>query len=130
MDKYSNWLLNQKNHNWKVIDIHFPLKKYLANQRLKNKAFFLAADGVHLNEQGHQIISNEILNYLGEKPVDSFDPTKLNYYPLITERQVIMKNAWLTSIGHKRPQMEKGISMETALKMYNDIEIQILKLSK
>ena len=42
--------------------------------------------------------------------------------------QKITKDAWLTSVGHERPKMRLGVSMEEARSLSNELEIKIQKL--
>jgi len=70
LDRYSEWLLQQRTNGWIVIDIHFPMKDYLQQRRLKEPSFALAADGVHLNDTGHWLVAQAIQHGL-KVPVSS-----------------------------------------------------------
>src|SRR5262245_24427198 len=52
LDRYSNWLLAQRAQRWEVIDVHFPMNRFLAERRRADPKFMLASDGVHANTQG------------------------------------------------------------------------------
>jgi lysophospholipase L1-like esterase len=138
LDKYSNWLkLYSVKHNLDYIDLHFPMKSYLREQRKNNPEFKFANDGIHPNADGHWLMSKQIIKYMG------FDVTKYDKYnaavnkfknskeltKLVNERQWMMKNAWLSHVGHKRPRMPKGMNFEDAVRKYVEIENQIKKLS-
>lgn len=119
LDEYSAWLLEQaRSKGWMVIDAHTPMNEFLANQRKSNPAFILAGDGVHANAQGHWLIAREILRALGASPElcnAATDAKLLTMHPrapeilkLVQSRQRLLKDAWLSEIGHKRPGMNKG----------------------
>jgi lysophospholipase L1-like esterase len=146
LDKYSEWLLQQITENpagfseqWIVADIHFPMKKFQEEKRKNDSSFALAADGVHPGELGHWIMAQQLLRFIGEKEVLNFSEPKLAFdqfkngneiLKLITERQNIMKDAWLTESGHKRPEMKVGLPLVNAKKKANDTSKQIKTLQK
>ncbi|SMC87025.1 SGNH/GDSL hydrolase family protein [Pedobacter nyackensis] len=143
LDHYSEWLLSQKKTaGWEVADIHFPMKRYLEAHRKVDAAFnidgfYLAADGVHPGEVGHWIMAKELLLYMGEKQLalasDVLTTLKRNkkqeLLKLIAEKQSIMKDAWLTASGHKRP-MKAGLPLEEAQKKAAELDEQISSLMK
>ncbi|MBB5439292.1 lysophospholipase L1-like esterase [Pedobacter sp. AK017] len=143
LDKYSDWLLGQKKaKNWEVADLHYPMKKYLEAHRkvdaaLNINGFYLAADGVHPGETGHWIMAKALLLYLGEKKVSTAadlpaavtHSKKYELIKLIAQKQDLMKDAWLTAAGHKRP-MKKGLPLEEATIKAAEIDEQISSLMK
>lgn len=124
LDLYSSWLLAHRGSGWRVIDVHGPMNRYLANQREKDSKFRLAGDGVHLDEQGHWLITREMLVALGapaevskwSNPLDMFsDRSKgAEVIGLIARQQRVLSDAWLTEIGHLRPGMAKGVPVAEA----------------
>ena len=143
LDRYSEWLLSlKKTAGWEVADIHFPMKKYLEAHRKVDNAlsidgFALANDGVHPGEAGHWIIAKELLLYMGEKQVASAPgilaalkhPKKEELLQLIAQKQSVMKDAWLTAAGHKRP-MKAGLPLDEAKKKAAEIDSLISGLMK
>ncbi|WP_316809838.1 SGNH/GDSL hydrolase family protein [Pedobacter heparinus] len=143
LDKYSDWLLNQKKaKNWEVADVHYPMKNYLEAHRKIDEVqqingFALAADGIHPGDVGHWIMAKAILLYLGEKKISTAPDVlsaihhskKVELLKLIAEKQNIMKDAWLTAAGHKRP-MKKGMPLEEAAIKAAEIDEQINSLMK
>ena len=126
LDRYSDWLLAQRKRGWEVADLHNPMKKYLEAHRKVDKAmgidgFALAGDGIHPGEVGHWIMAKALLLYLGEKPVAKapdvlaaiHHPKKAELLNLIGQKQAVMKDAWLTAAGHKRP-MKAGLPLAEA----------------
>jgi lysophospholipase L1-like esterase len=71
LDRYSEWLLDQRTNGWTVIDVHFVMNHYLRQQRAKNPAFILASDGVHLDDTGHWLMAQAILHGLKVPVADS-----------------------------------------------------------
>src|SRR6266850_1188665 len=71
LDRYSDWLLDQRTNGWAVIDVHFPMNDYLRQQRRINPGFVLATDGVHLNDTGHWLMAQAILHGLKVPVYDS-----------------------------------------------------------
>jgi lysophospholipase L1-like esterase len=75
LERYSEWLVAQRQKGWTVIDVHSPMKAFIQKQRLKNPGFILAPDGVHLNESGHWLVAQILLTNL-KVPVSN----EKNYY--------------------------------------------------
>jgi lysophospholipase L1-like esterase len=143
LDAYSDWVLaQQKNAGWEVIDVHYPMKKFTEEHRKTDSAFGIAAfalaeDGVHPGEAGHWMMAKQILQYLGENAVDKAPdihaalaavPHGEDILKLVAQRQSMMKDAWLTAAGHKRPFMNIGLPLNEAKEKYDTIEKQIRTL--
>ncbi|MBL7762783.1 MAG: SGNH/GDSL hydrolase family protein [Chitinophagaceae bacterium] len=129
LDIYSDWLLSlRQSRQWEVIDVHYPMKKYLqahrqADAKFGMDAFALAEDGVHPGETGHWIMAREILVYIGYKEIEkspsvlqalkqTSDPIKL--IKLVTERQNMLRDAWLSATKHLRPGLPTGLPLNEA----------------
>ncbi len=138
LDIYSDWLVSLRySSNWKVIDIHWPMKKYLEDQRLADSTYRLAKDGIHPNETGHFIMAKQILISLGEKELTNAKNMNAalatcqngdSILKLVEKRQEIMKDASLTYTGHQRPGMIKGLSMKIAQQKAEEIDKNIYTL--
>jgi len=131
LDRYAIWELAQRSaRHWEVIDVHFPMKKYLeAHREVDAKfnldGFALTVDGVHPGEFGHWIIARQILIYLCGDNVSAFPsvekslagnkngPTILK---MVNERQNMLRDAWLTSTKHKRQGLPVGLPLDSALR--------------
>lgn len=141
LDRYSDWLLQKrKTDSWEVVDLHYPMKAYLEAHRKVDSAFAingfaLAKDGIHPDDAGHWIMAKQLLIYLGEKDAARFPdiesavidkPNGLEVLKLVTERQSFMKDAWLTTAGHTRPEMNVGLPLPEAearaLQIENEIQ--------
>jgi len=140
LDIYADWLISRRyTSGWDVIDLHWPMRKYMEDQRQVDSTFRYAEDGIHPNETGHFIMAKQILLFLGETGLENVKDMKsaLAGYPngeavlkLVEQRQEIMKDAWLTYAGHKRPWMKVGIPMAEAQQKQDEIEKQIRALMK
>jgi lysophospholipase L1-like esterase/pimeloyl-ACP methyl ester carboxylesterase len=135
LSRYSDWLVSRRAQGWQVIDIHTPMNRFLAARRADDARFRFAGDGVHANTQGHWLMAREFLRWLGVPnaalAADSFDsatlgaPTAPEVLELVKKRQRVLKDAWLTEAGHKRPGMAKGRSVADAEREAADVEAQL-----
>lgn len=133
--RYSLWLLGQEQTNrWLVVDIHGPMKAYLEEKRHKDPSFSLAADGVHPGDEGHWLIAREILIFLGENHANDVESIQaiLKDYPnsgavihAVREKQQLMRDAWLTAIGHGRPGIKEGLSLEAAYEEAAKLQVRL-----
>jgi lysophospholipase L1-like esterase len=136
LGRYSEWLLARKADGWEVVDVHGPLALFLASERQRDPAFRLAADGVHLDATGHWIIARELLLHWGVpaqaiagttsgESVLSAAPHGLDVLKLVQRRQRLLKDAWLSTTGHKRPGMKPGLPLAEAEGQAAAIDAQI-----
>ncbi len=138
LDLYADWLITQKSkYGWEVIDIHFPVKAYLEAQRKVEPEFYLAKDGVHPNSTGHWLMAKPILEFLGLGEIDSkttFEelistyPNGLDLFILISQKQKILRDAYLSATGHLRPGIAEGLPLPEAEKQAALLENQIREL--
>ena len=135
LERYSSWLLEQRKRGWSVIDVHSPMKETLKKERSKNSNFLFAADGVHLNDAGHWLFARILLRGIApgiggasfpEVPT-SRDREMLR---LLHTRNRTLSDAWLTTIGHKRPGMEKGLPLPEAVAKAEALKKEIEGLSQ
>ncbi len=139
LQKYSDWLLSRRADGWDVVDLHGRMKEYLAKKRLTNPTFALSGDGVHPKELGHWIMAKAILLHLGasdladgETSIDvlSAHPHGPAIFKAVVERQAVMRDAWLTATGHKRPGVKPGLPLDKARSKAVGIDAQIDELLK
>lgn len=140
LDIYADWLISKRyTDQWEVIDLHWPMKKYLEDKRLTDNNYFLAKDGVHPNDTGHWIMAQQLLLYLGEGEVSKANGIEEvvsqfhhgeEIWKLVEEGQKMMKDAWLTSIGHQRPGMNVGLTIGEALDKKEILRKEIRNLQK
>ncbi|MDQ1089958.1 SGNH/GDSL hydrolase family protein [Siphonobacter sp. SORGH_AS_1065] len=141
LDDYSDWLINQRERqHWEVIDLHFPMKAFLEQQKKRDSTFYLAQDGVHPGALGHWLMAREMLRYLVKDDSEKLSRTESlsealgdkknadELVKLITEQQQIVRNAWLSATGHKRPGLPSGLPLDQAQKQARSLEKKIRKL--
>jgi lysophospholipase L1-like esterase len=139
LDRYSSWLLAQREKGWDVVDVHGPMKRYLAAERARDPSFRLADDGVHTSATGHWLMAREILLHWGVTAgavagttsgakVLGSRPHGSEVLKLVKKRQSVLRDAWLTATGHRRPGMTQGLPLREADGQAREIEGQIRKL--
>ncbi|MFD0893944.1 SGNH/GDSL hydrolase family protein [Luteolibacter ambystomatis] len=139
LGRYGDWLLSMKKSGWVVADLHGPMTAYLDEHRKADPNFALASDGVHPGPEGHWVMAREILKFLGASDVAKAKsaeemaaaPTHgLEILKLVTQRENLLKDAWLTATGHKRPGMATGLPLDQAETKAKEIGKQIEALLK
>ncbi len=116
LDAYGTWLVSRRGDGWQVIDIRPDLKQAVASEKAKNPAFIYAKDGVHPGDEGHRFIADSITRQLwpilklpGSPTLP--DPSSLD---ILKRRDEVLKHAWLTKTGHKRPGVPVGMPLDQA----------------
>lgn len=128
---YASWMVSQRYaQDWKVIDLHWPMRKFLEDRRASNPDFALTTDGIHPGEQGHWLMARSLLQGIGEAqhleadlPKKVFDsiPLGTELLPLVREKQELTRDAWLTYTGHERPGLREGLPMDRALSKNDEL---------
>lgn len=116
LEHYAQWLLTKRMDHWNVVDVHGAMKTAILERRKTEPNFTFAADGVHPNEAGHEVIAQALADHWGldlnTEPVQASD----NIRALVAKKQETMKHAWLTRTKHLRPGIPAGQSLEEAEK--------------
>lgn len=139
LTRYSEWLLRQRGEGWEVVDVHGPMRAFLDRERATDPSYRLAGDGVHANAVGHWIIARQLLEHWGPgtRTLDKAPsaeaylanvPHGLDVLKLVQERQRLLKDAWLTATGHKRPGMHTGSPLEDAERKGRELDVRIRAL--
>jgi lysophospholipase L1-like esterase len=120
--RYTAWLLSRRVDGWDVVDIHTPMRQALDERRAIDPAFKFADDGVHPGREGHWLMAGEILtSYFGadlngvHSAEELFPRHGAQIRKLVHERMVVLFNAWMTQIGHKRPGVPGGPGVKPGL---------------
>jgi lysophospholipase L1-like esterase len=134
LDAYAAWLVEQRKEGWAVIDVHAWMKDSLAEARHRDAMFTFAKDGVHPNFEGQVVIAHALLSGLKMHAAPSAewsDPKSRRgrLYKLVEKRQQVLRDAWLTHIGHLRP-MAKGLPLEEAKTKAAELTRQIREFIK
>ncbi len=118
LDRYTAWLLEQRARGWTVIDLHGPMNAFIDDKRKTEPDFVFAKDGVHANAAGHELMADALIGGLApteinwwrkERAREFFQTTKAKAFTdAIRQRGRLLTDAWLSDIGHTRPEMGKG----------------------
>lgn len=140
LEHYGEWLLRTgKEKNWEVVDIHEPMKAFLAAQQESDPEYSFSPDGVHPDRTGHWLMAREILLYLGHGGVAETTgikealggrPNVDQVIQLVEARQNLMRDAWLSATGHNRPGVKAGLPLEQAKRKAAELDVQIQALLK
>ena len=104
ISRYAQWVMQQKDRVAMVIDVHTPITAFLKEKRKQNPKFKMAGDGVHLNAEGHRLLGDTILTALA---IRSSPQTDLQLFKLVSQKNKLLHDAWLSEVGHKRPGVKK-----------------------
>lgn len=135
---YSDWLVSKRAAGWDVVDVHGPMLKFLKDHRAADPKYRLAGDGVHPNDIGQWLIARPLLVHWGapaevataddgDKLLDGSKNGK-EILALIVTRQNLLRDAWLTKTGHKRPGVKPGLPLEEAEAKAKEINAKIAEL--
>ena len=141
LNLYAAWLIAMRSEGWNVIDIHGPMKAALLLRRQSDPSFHFAGDGVHMNAQAHWLTAQLILEGLGasddfsawssaEAMVTSFLGKETECVSLIKSKQRMLCDTWLTHIGHLRPGMAMGLTLDASKTKSIEMDSQIESLLK
>jgi pimeloyl-ACP methyl ester carboxylesterase/lysophospholipase L1-like esterase len=116
LDDQAAYLLQKRNPAWSVIDIRPDLRRAIASQKQREPSFVFSADGVHPGPLGHSFMAQSILPQLWpilKLPGKPWTPDEKSQ-ALLQQRADILKHAWLTKTGHKRPGVPAGKPLDQA----------------
>lgn len=134
LDFYSDWLLDMRDKaKWEVLDIHGPMNAALAEKRKTDPNFSFAKDGVHPGPEGHLIMAHAVLDAWGLKVKNEGTPDHPNGAAIlaaIKRKHGILRPAWLSHVGHKRPGNAPGLPIEEAEAKAAAFDAEARKLAK
>lgn len=136
LDKYSQWLVAQREKNWRVIDLHSAMTAEILARRQRDPKFTVQPDAVHPNDEGHWLIGKELIAGLGGKVSDESGPQQMltksgvssDLLGLTRKRMEVLRNAYVSAAGHKRPGVAQGLPIDEAEAKAAEITEQIKKL--
>jgi len=125
--RYAEWIMKQAGREGVagVIDLHSPVNDYVTAQRAKNPAFAMSKDGVHVDEVGHKILAEVMLDAWGLVALDEAFEVDPAIYALVAKRQKLMHDSWLSHVGHKRPGTKAGLPLDKAQSQATSIDQQL-----
>ncbi len=132
LDAYSQWLLAQRDRGWTVLDVHGAMKRAIETARKVDPAFTFAADGVHPDAAGQAIIAAPLAEAWGLQLScsDTSDPKSIQIAGLVAQKQELLKHAWLSATGHKRPGISKGRPLIEATEAAEKIDEQARAMAR
>lgn len=129
---YSQWLLDQRAQGWTVLDVHGAMTAALAEARKADAQFTFSKDGIHPNAAGHAVMAGPLLKEWGLKvTADGMPdhPQGAAIFALIQKKQNLLRDAWLSQTGHKRPGVKPGLPLEEAEKQAAELDAQARQLA-
>jgi enterochelin esterase-like enzyme/lysophospholipase L1-like esterase len=126
MERYAEWVLGLRGRVEMVIDIRSPIVDLLAKEREQDPNFVMSGDGVHFNERGHAVLTQTILKAWGETP----QTISAEIATLAAKREKLLRFAWLSHVGHKRPGITAGQEIEAARAAALELERKIDALGR
>jgi lysophospholipase L1-like esterase len=119
MAKYAQWVMTQTSEADLVIDLHTPFVKELAERRKSKVDFSFTNDGVHFIAEGHRLAAESFIRAIGFEPkLDANEATMKQ----VRRRLTLLRDAYLSDIGHLRPDVPKGKPLAEALAEAGQIE--------
>jgi lysophospholipase L1-like esterase len=131
LDRYAEWLLEQRDDGWLVVDLHGPMMSELARRRESDSDFTFQPDAVHPNDAGHWFMAGRLIGWFGDEEASRAASPKAmlaaheipaKALPLVRQRMGLLRDAYLTAAGHERPGIKAGLPIAEA-------EAQAAKLS-
>lgn len=134
LDKYSDWLLQQKQAGWHVIDLHGPMTRDVELRRKTDPQFTYQRDGVHPNDEGHWFVAQQLIRAFGDeragaaatpKEMLSIHHIPETLLPLVRQRVNVLRDAYVSAAGHKRPGVAQGLPVPEAEKQARELTDKI-----
>lgn len=139
LDRYSEWLVEQRSAGWTVIDLHGPMTRHIQTQRKTNPEFTVQPDAVHPNEAGSWLVARELIAGFGERLPDTLtsaaEMLKAKHipeaaWPLIQQRAAVRRDAYVATAGHKRPGVAAGLPVPEAEKKAEELTAKLVEIQK
>ena len=139
LDRYSKWMVAQRQQGWDVVDVHGTMRQMVAANRKTDPAYNLTRDGIHPSDAGNWVIAREILLHWGApaevsrmtslEPVLASRPQGSSLIELVRQQQHVLRDAWLTEAGHLYPGHKKGLPLPEAQKHAAELAQKIRALN-
>lgn len=116
MESYGAWLVAQRSAGWAVIDIHAKLHGAVDDAKKTNPAFIYAKDNLHPCDEAHGFWARAVWDELA--PLMSWDKSTPfatdEKNKILKQSMAVMRDAWLTKVGHLRPGVPAGMPLADA----------------
>jgi hypothetical protein len=139
LDHYADWLLSQREHGWQVIDLHGPMTAEVARRRETDPEFTFQRDAVHPGPEGHWFMAAQLIRWFGDaKSADAESPEAMleaksinpKVMELVQEKMTVLRNAYVSGAGHKRPGVRAGLPVDQAEEKAKELTSQIAELAR
>jgi lysophospholipase L1-like esterase len=139
LDRYSDWLLEQRKAGWRVIDLHGPMTKEVTRQRQNDPDFTFQPDGVHPNDSGHWFVAGQLIRYFGDEQAAKAETPQAmiasrqappELLSLVQQRVSVLRDAYVAAAGHKRPGVAAGLPVAEAEQKAADLTAKIKALPR
>jgi lysophospholipase L1-like esterase len=123
LDRYSAWLVAQRENGWNVVDLHSAMTAAVAQRRKESPDFTFQPDAVHPNAEGQWFMATQLIAWCGDdaaaaakSPQEMLALYKLppDVLQLVRRRKDVLRDAYLSAAGHKRPGIGKGLPVAEA----------------
>ncbi|MCX6918863.1 MAG: GDSL-type esterase/lipase family protein [Verrucomicrobia bacterium] len=129
MATYSLWLVQQRRYNWQVIDVRTQVLAACAAAKKSDPKFIFARDSIHPGDEGHLMLAQA--TWEGLAPMMKWNVQAVFADPIkgkpLAQSMTLLRNAWLTKTGHKRPGLPVGLPLEQAENRSNALISEFLK---
>ena len=137
LDRYSAWLLSQREAGWRVIDLHGPMTKYVTTQQQADPAFTLQPDAVHPNAAGQWFVAQQLIAWFGDAAAAKAPNSAAMLaaaglpepvLPLLRKRMSLRRDAYLSAARHLRPGIAAGLPVPEAEREADKLTVELQKL--
>jgi lysophospholipase L1-like esterase len=134
LDRYSGWLLDRRKDGCMVVDLHGPMTREVTERRANEPQFTFQPDGVHPNNEGQWFIAQQLIHWFGDtEAARATLPDRMlaakkvpkEVLPLVEERVRILRDAYVSAAGHKRPGVAAGLSVAEAEAKAQEVSAKI-----
>ncbi|MCH5376846.1 MAG: SGNH/GDSL hydrolase family protein [Planctomycetes bacterium] len=136
LDRYSQWLVSQREQGWLVIDLHGPMTDEVNRRRQDDPDFTFQPDAVHPNSDGHWFMARQLIRWFGdEKAAGAESPEAMlaasgvspDAMKLIQQRMSLLRDAYVAAAGHLRPGIRPGLPVAEAQQKARELTQQIVQ---
>lgn len=119
IQRYADWIRDDSALEAGRINVHDPIRDHLVAKRKIDPEFAMSGDGVHIDRAGHTVLADAVLRAWG---IDVSNELPKALVDLCHKRHRILHAAWLSHVGHQRPGMKAGLSIDEAGKQASELE--------
>jgi len=123
LDRYTQWLVAQRQQGWRVIDLHSAMAQEVNRRRVSHPEFTFQRDAVHPDTAGHWYMAQQLIQWCGdEQAATAASPQAMlvaqnlpeSMIDWVRDRTNLRRNAYLSAAGHQRPGIKTGLPVTEA----------------